>query len=319
MSVKSKKSKSASLEQAVAITVLFEAHNCNPNGDPDANNEPRQNQWGHGYITQVAQKSWIRKAAANLAGSDDGILMRRPNTLADDNAIIWDDLGIKPCGAKNRLSPEELSKVQEEFCRRYLDVRMFGQLLDANRSKTERFTSGQIVGPVQMTYAESIDPIQITSATITRSKKTNDERTKGNVSEMGSQHVVDYALYRSDIMVSPVNAQYTGMNADDVKTLLNCIMNIVSTNFTSTKVGMRIRGLHVWVFDDPAWLHNPHIAFDTLNVEPLNDTNEGKIKYPRNFNSYKDRISLNTKAIKTYGLQHYELETPAQIEKIELE
>ena len=41
--------------------VLIEAKMCNPNGDPDMGNLPRQdNETGHGYITDVAFKRRIR-------------------------------------------------------------------------------------------------------------------------------------------------------------------------------------------------------------------------------------------------------------------
>jgi CRISPR-associated protein Csd2 len=51
---------------------LFDVINGNPNGDPDANNKPRQHQNGLGYVTDVSIKRKIRNAVSIMKGGDPG-------------------------------------------------------------------------------------------------------------------------------------------------------------------------------------------------------------------------------------------------------
>ena len=55
------------LKNRYEFMLLVEAENCNPNGDPDMGNLPRQDpDTGYGYITDAALKRRIRRTIAKI-------------------------------------------------------------------------------------------------------------------------------------------------------------------------------------------------------------------------------------------------------------
>jgi CRISPR-associated protein Csd2 len=88
--------------------------------------------------------------------------------------------------------------------------------------------AGQVRGPVQVTFANSVEPILPLEISITRMAATNekekDERLKGGDEgdertenrTMGRKHIVPYGLYRSHIFINPKLAERTGFGEADL-------------------------------------------------------------------------------------------------------
>src|SRR5271157_345675 len=63
---------------------------------------------------------------------------------------------------RKKIDPEGRRIVKHELCKEYFDIRMFGAVLTAGTN------FGQVRGPVQLTFARSVDPIQPRDLSITR-------------------------------------------------------------------------------------------------------------------------------------------------------
>lgn len=144
--------------------VLVEAKMCNPNGDPDMGNLPRQdNDTGHGYITDVAFKRRIRNYV------DDGY-----QGIASKEILMRSGTSINKKIAESVLKVNNLQEVPKKFTNkkvaettidmmeRYWDVRTFGAVLSTG------LNAGQVRGAVQIGMALSVDPIELEDITITR-------------------------------------------------------------------------------------------------------------------------------------------------------
>ena len=90
--------------------------------------------------------------------------------------------------------PELDEKIRDFMCATFYDVRTFGRGDDDVCEKLAQLR--QVRGPVQLTFARSVDPIIPQEITITRVAKTTEERAEASNTEMGRKYVVPYALYR---------------------------------------------------------------------------------------------------------------------------
>src|SRR5699024_5648082 len=135
---------------------LFDVTNGNPNGDPDAGNLPRLDpETNQGLVTDVCLKRKIRNFVALEKEEDAGyaIYMQEKAILNNQHRKSYDALGIKP--EKKKLPKEEAKarELTQWMCKNFFDVRTFGAVM------TTEVNAGQVRGPVQMAFANSIDPV----------------------------------------------------------------------------------------------------------------------------------------------------------------
>ena len=109
------------------------------------------------------------------------------------------------------------------MCATFYDVRTFGAVMTTFVKNS--LNCGQVRGPVQLTFARSVDPIIPQEITITRVAKTTEERAEASNTEMGRKYVVPYALYRGEGYVSANLARKsTGFSEDDLALLWDAIV-----------------------------------------------------------------------------------------------
>jgi len=135
--------------------------NANPNGDPDMGNLPRMDpQDSHGYITDGAIKrrirNYIQQAYAGQPGMN--IFVRSQSNLNTAIAAAKEAAGV-PVMSKEKA---DVNKGRDQACRMYYDVRSFGAVMSTGPN------AGQVRGPIQLTFARSIDPIEALDISITR-------------------------------------------------------------------------------------------------------------------------------------------------------
>ncbi len=184
------------------FVLLFEARDANPNGDPDAGNLPRLDaETGHGLVTDVCLKRKVRNYVVltkNYVPPYD-IYVREKAVLDRQHERAYIALDKKP--EKGR----DVEGVREWMCKNFFDVRTFGAVMS-----TGEFNCGQVRGPVQMSFARSID--RITSAehsiavTAARSK---DKSVEAQIGIQGRKFTVPYALYRAHGFINPFLAAQT--------------------------------------------------------------------------------------------------------------
>ena len=76
----------------------------------------------------------------------------------------------------------------------FFDVRAFGAVMS-----TTDFNCGQVRGPVQLTFARSIDRVFTTEHTISLQAHTTekDQTSKAGTGTFGRKHTIAYGLYRA--------------------------------------------------------------------------------------------------------------------------
>ena len=176
--------------------LLFDVTDGNPNGDPDNSGAPRTDlETGHGIVTDVALKRKIRDVVPLLAAGRKGydIYVEADVALEERHLRAYADLGAKP-GAK----PQPTSQARDWMIEHFFDVRMFGAVMASKVAP-----AGKTRGPVQLTFARSVDPVLVIENGITRVTQTREaDIADGQTTELGSKWTIPYALYRGVIHVS---------------------------------------------------------------------------------------------------------------------
>jgi CRISPR-associated protein Csd2 len=178
---------------------LFDVRNGNPNGDPDAGNMPRMDpETGRGLVTDVALKRKIRNYVAMARGDAPGydIYMQERAVLNRAHARAYTALDLKSESKKLPKEEDKARALTAWMCANFFDIRAFGAVMSTE------VNAGQVRGPVQFTFAESLDPIVPMEISITRSSVTNEKDALQNDRTMGRKHIVPYGLYRAHGFVS---------------------------------------------------------------------------------------------------------------------
>lgn len=220
------------------IVLLFDVTDGNPNGDPDGGNQPRtDDETGQGLVTDVAIKRKIRDTVPLLHDGDAryGIFVEAGHAL---NTRIDEAL---------KASASRADDAQRWLCEHYFDIRMFGGVL----STGGKGGAGQVRGPLQVTFARSIDPVLTTDHAITRVTQTRQEDIdKGERTEMGSKWTVPYGLYRAHAFYSAPRAAKTGVTSDDLTVLWRAMSNMFEHDRSATRGEMKLCGLYVFSHPD---------------------------------------------------------------------
>ena len=146
------------------FVLIFEVTDGNPNGDPDAGNLPRVDpETMQGLVTDVCLKRKVRDWVDATKGDEANFKIYVQNKGIALNALhqrAYDDLDIKSTGTKQKR--RDVDKTRAWMCRNFYDIRTFGAVM------TTEVNCGQVRGPVQLTFARSVDPIIPLDLSITR-------------------------------------------------------------------------------------------------------------------------------------------------------
>lgn len=203
------------------FSFIFDVRDANPNGDPDAGNLPRVDpETGHGLVTDVCLKRKIRNYIALKGGTGNRIYFSEGVVLNNIHEEGWVAAGLGEAKDKSRL-PKDLEKAREIksfMCKNFYDIRTFGAVMSTE------VNCGQVRGPVQVSFARSIDPIMSSEHAITRSSVTN-ERDLEKERTMGRKYTVPYGLYLANGFVNPFLAVQTGFDDNDLGLLWEAFGN----------------------------------------------------------------------------------------------
>lgn len=260
------------------FVMIFDVENGNPNGDPDAGNSPRIDpETGCGFITDVCLKRKIRNyvelAKEGVAGY--AILVKPDKALNTRFTEAYKAENLET--GKKGANPDDVAKARAYMCRNYFDVRAFGAVMSTGDDPC-----GIVRGPVQISFAKSISPIQIQDVTITRQARTTEDRKATGETEMGRKSIIPYALYRAEGHISASLAQkVTGLSDDDVELLWNAIKNMFEEDHSAARGKMCMRKLFVFKHDNILGNCPSHVLFDKITV-----TQNDPDTPPRSFADY---------------------------------
>ena len=269
------------------FVVLFDVENGNPNGDPDAGNMPRVDpETGYGLVTDVCLKRKIRnyvqdvKEDAPDADSyriyvKDGVPLNRSDNEAIKALAISEDLK-----AAKKSDPGIDRKLRDYMCEHYFDIRTFGAVMTTFVKGA--LNCGQVRGPVQLSFARSIDPIVPQEVTITRIAITTEADAENKGTEMGRKFIVPYALYRAEGYVSANLARKTtGFSEDDLHLLWDAILNMFENDHSAARGKMAVRELIVFKHDSELGNAPSYKLFDAVQVARKPD-----VAAPRSYQDY---------------------------------
>lgn len=275
------------IENRYDIVLLFDVQDGNPNGDPDAGNLPRVDaETGLGLVTDVCLKRKMRNYVQLVKGCV------KPYDIFIKERVYLNDLIDEPHELDEIKSIKEKDKKEDAarnwMCKSYYDVRSFGAVMTTGKK------AGQVRGPIQFTFARSIDPIMILNNTLTRVAKTKEDKKEKNTKEeneasdssvsvgtMAPKHTVPYGLYRAHGFISANLAKQTGFDVDDLELLKEALVNMFEHDRSAARGLMSTQ--KCFLFKHVSALGNApsHKLFDLIKVSKK----EG-VDVPRSFADY---------------------------------
>lgn len=268
------------------FVVYFDVENGNPNGDPDAGNMPRVDpEEGYGLVTDVCLKRKIRNYVEAVKEGEPGfdIYIKDSVPLNASDRKAYEHLGIdsKEIKKLRKDDPELYVKVRDFMCENYYDIRTFGAVMTT--FVKDNLNCGQVRGPVQLTFARSVEPIIPQEVTITRVAITTDADAEKKNTEMGRKHIVPYGLYRCEGFVSANLARKTtGFSEEDLQLLWEAIINMFDLDRSAARGKMAVRELIVFRHDSEFGNAPSYQLFDAVTIKKK----EG-VETPRSFADYE--------------------------------
>lgn len=270
------------------FVILFDVENGNPNGDPDAGNMPRVDpETGYGLVTDVCLKRKIRNYVETIKEDIPGfqIYVKRGVPLnCNDNKAIQ-ALGIEDMKKSKQKDPDIDRKLRDWMCQNFYDIRTFGAVMTTFVKNA--LNCGQVRGPVQLSFAHSIDPVVPQEVTITRVAITRESDAEEKNTEFGQKYIIPYALYRAEGFVSANLARKTtGFSEEDLELLWQAIMNMFENDHSAARGKMAVRKLIIFKHDSELGNAPAHKLFDLVQVQKKND-----VVVPRSYSDYTVEVS----------------------------
>ena len=286
------------------FVLIFDVKDGNPNGDPDAGNMPRMDaESGHGLVTDVSLKRKIRNFVGLVKDQDvrepeagekrfeiyvrEKAILNHQHQRAyaalkldaveiQDEALAEGDMFAaaeavdvkkkKPAKEKRKGSADEVGQARNWMCQNFFDVRTFGAVMSLGTN------CGQVRGPVQLTFARSVEPIVALEHSITRmavATEAEAEKQQGDNRTMGRKHTVPYGVYVAHGFVSSFLAKQTGFGDDDLELVFQALAQMFEHDRSAARGEMSTRGLYVFKHDSELGNAPAHALFDRLKVEPV--------------------------------------------------
>ena len=299
------------IENRYEFLFYIQCRDGNPNGDPDLGNSPRMDpQDSHGYITDVAIKRRIRNYVQAAHAGDPGMemLIRSASNINTGIARAKELSGVE-ISAKGK---NEVYAGRRKACKLFYDVRTFGAVMSTGPN------AGQVRGPVQLTFARSLDPITAQDISITRMAKAADvpnakiledytnwetDQPEDSLRTMGRKQFISYGLYEARGFISANLAAETGFDDQDLHVLFESILNMYEHDRSASKGEMSVITplvifRHTGTDSDLEQRKRQaklgcapsHRLFDLVTVEKKSD-----VEYARSWKDYNASIQLSAK------------------------
>ena len=291
------------------FVLLFDVKDGNPNGDPDAGNLPRLDaESGHGLVTDVSLKRKVRNFVSLVKEQSERdpqpgekrfeIYVREKAILNNQHQRAYSALKLdapeeaieglaqeadepagkkkKPAKEKRKGSADDVEKARDWMCQNFFDVRTFGAVMSLGTN------CGQVRGPVQLTFARSVEPVVALEHSITRmavATEAEAEKQQGDNRTMGRKHTVPYGVYVAHGFVSSFLAKQTRFGEDDLELLWQALENMFEHDRSAARGEMATRGLYVFKHDSELGNAPAHELFKRISPKAV-------AEIPRNFEDY---------------------------------
>jgi CRISPR-associated protein Csd2 len=235
--------------------LIFDCENGNPNGDPDSANAPRIDpETMHGLVSDVAIKRRVRNYVQASRGNQMpyAIFIEHATNLNRPIMRAHEETGGYTANVKTKGKVEAARKW---MCQNFYDVRTFGAVMSTGAN------AGQVRGPVQISFARSVDPVYPSEVTITRMATADEakgakssveienwekEQDEDTLRTMGRKSLIPYGLYIAKGFISAHLAAGTGFSDEDLELFWEALLGMYDHDRSASKGLMATRKLIVF-------------------------------------------------------------------------
>jgi len=274
-----------SLEKKVDFAIIFSVKNANPNGDPLNGNRPRIDYEGFGEVSDVCLKRKIRDRLQEAGEKifvqsdekkDDGMPNLRKRAESKEFGLGKDAFKI------DKKKPEKKDETAKLACKKWFDVRAFGQLFAFGKQDDASGVSIPIRGPVTIQSAFSKEPVSITSSQITKSVNAEEATGKSDISSdrMGMKHRVDQATYVTFGSMNPQLSIKTGFCNKDAQAIKAVLPKLFEGDASSARPegSMIVEKVIWWVHSSKSGQYSSAKVHQTLKIAPDGSFDEDGLK-----------------------------------------
>lgn len=285
------------LDKKIDFVTFFTVNNANPNGDPLMGNMPRTDYDGYGEISDVCIKRKIRNRMQDLGIGYD-IFVQSQDRVLD---------GHKSLESRFNAEFDSSQKITDEIvaiesCKKWIDVRSFGQVMTFQKRALG------IRGPVSISLAKSLSPVDVVTLQITRSTDgMTAEAGKSKSSDtMGTKHYVDFGVYKLTGSINCYFAEKTSFTNEDANVIKEALMSLFVNDMSSARPegSMEVKKIY--------WFTHPN-KLGVASSAKIHSLIKTKVKpEAQKISSYEDYIiSIDEERYNSYknsGLELIELE-----------
>lgn len=224
--------------------LLLDVACSNPNGDPDADSEPRAFDDGRGLISPVSFKRKLRD-----------LVEAKGDVFAAAIAAVGGGEGFEILESRGRDRKVIEAMAPADFQAKYWDGRVFGNtFLESKKGtdaegKPKKGAAGKektgpeiTTGVVQFGPGVSVAPIDVIRLTLTNKAGVEGDKDRGMAPL--AYKVVRHALYAMPFFVNPSAAAKSGCDARDID-LLKFLVPYAYTH-TASMIRAQVSVLHAW-------------------------------------------------------------------------
>lgn len=270
------------LKNRIDFVYIFDVQDGNPNGDPDAGNLPRVDaETGMGIVTDVCIKRKVRNYVQVAKGLANGY-----DIFVKEKAVLNNEIDKAHDDSKVKAAQNKIAAARQYMCEHYYDIRTFGAVMSTGKN------AGQVRGPIQLTFARSVNPVATSEHSITRiavATPKEAESQNGENHTMGRKATIPYGLYVCHGFISANLAQQTGFTEDDLVLFFDALKNMFDLDRSAARGLMSAQKLIVFRHASELGNAPANKLFDLVKVEKT--TND----VPRSFKDYA--VSINTSAL----------------------
>lgn len=285
---------STTIKNRYDFMLIFDVKDGNPNGDPDAGNLPRIDaETGQGLVTDVCLKRKVRnyiqltkecKEKYNIFVKEKAILNQAIGKAYADLEIDLTKPPSDPSDGKTRQKSGqgqggEVQSARDKMCFDYFDIRTFGAVMSTGAN------AGQVRGPVQMTFARSVDPVVTLEHSITRmavATEAEAEKQSGDNRTMGRKNTIPYGVYVAHGFISPALAAQTGFTEEDLDILWTALSEMFEHDHSAARGLMSKQKLIVFEHKTALGNAQAHRLFELVSIK-----RKDCLKPPRDFSDYE--------------------------------
>lgn len=270
------------LKNRIDFVYIFDVQDGNPNGDPDAGNLPRVDaETGMGIVTDVCIKRKVRNYVQVAKGLANGY-----DIFVKEKAVLNNEIDKAHDDAKVKAAQNKIAAARQYMCEHYYDIRTFGAVMSTGKN------AGQVRGPIQLTFARSVNPVATSEHSITRiavATPKEAESQNGENHTMGRKATIPYGLYVCHGFISANLAQQTGFTEDDLALFFDALKNMFDLDRSAARGLMSAQKLIVFRHASELGNAPANKLFDLVKVEKTSND------VPRSFKDYS--VSINTSAL----------------------